>query len=131
MALTPEQLDGLEMESAHLSGLMLTCWGEPERLTRISGRYLVVLAALGEVDKLHAAYLTALNHSASPAIGRSARSAWAERPWWRRLIGCRDRSRWQAAYTWSLFAEADDDLRRVRDSVAEYRSALRVSCPAE
>lgn len=122
-ALTELDIECLEYQEGMLSGLVHTAWGEPEQLTRYAGRYSTVLALLGRVKEHE--YYAAISNAAAPFIGRPARKAWHQRPLRARfLAGPGPRSRWEQAYTDSLFMEADDSLRRISDDTAAFRTMI-------
>lgn len=116
-------LECLEYQTGFLSGLMMTCYGEPERLNRYASRYAIVLASLGRTGE--STYQTTVANTAALYIGRPARKAWSKRALrYRFLAGPGARYRWEQAYTESLFLEADSDLRRIRDEVADFRAQI-------
>jgi hypothetical protein len=119
--LTELDIDCLEYQEGMLSGLIQGAWGQPEQMHAYTTRYASVLALLGRA-KEHDYYST-IASTAVHHVGRAARKAWDDRPLLTRLFtGRRRRRAWQSAYTDSLFMEADDALRRVRDDVAVYRA---------
>lgn len=116
-------IECLEYQTGFLSGLMLGSWGEPEQLNRYASRYAIVLALLGRTGE--SAYQTGIANTAALFIGRPAKKAWSSRPLRRRfLAGPGPRYRWEQAYTESLFMEADDNLHRIQDDVAEFRAQI-------
>lgn len=125
MALTEEQIDRecLESETAYLSGMMLVAWGEPEMLTRYATRGAVICAALG--DARGSKYHLDVANGAALLIGMKAQRAWSKRAIRHRIFaGAETRHRWERAYTESLFADADDQLRRAAGFVAELRQLI-------
>jgi hypothetical protein len=119
--LTELDIDCLEYQEGMLSGVIRTAWGQPEQMARYAGRYASVLALLGRAKEHD--YYALIASTAVHQVGQAARKAWDERPLLHRLFtGRRRRRQWQSAYTDSLFIEADDALRRVRDDVAVYRA---------
>lgn len=123
MALSELDIECLEYQEGFLSGLIFTASGQPELLSRYARRYASVLALLGRVKEHE--YYTAVADAGAPFIGRAAAVAWSKRPFRARLLaGPVHRARWEQAYTASLFIEADDALRRVRDDTAGFRAAI-------
>lgn len=121
--LTELDLECLEFQEGLLSGLILVSSGQPEQLNRYATRYSTVLALLGRVKEHE--YYAAISNAAAPFIGRPAGKAWRKRPFRQRfLAGPGQRARWEQAYTDSLFMEADDSLRRVRDDTAVFRASI-------
>jgi len=121
--LTELDLECFEYQEGFLSGLMLTAWGQPEQLNRFAGRYASVLALLGRVGEHE--YYDRIGNAAAPFIGRAARKAWDGRPLRLRIVARRgQRTRWEQAYTDSLFLEAEDRLRNIRDETAAFRAVI-------
>jgi hypothetical protein len=119
--LTELDIDCLEYQEGMLSGLIQSAWGRPELMHVYASRYASVLALLGRA-KEHDYYAT-IASTAVHHIGHAARKAWDDRPLRCQVFASRRRRRqWQSAYTDSLFMEADDALRRVRDDVSVYRA---------
>ncbi|HEX9088221.1 MAG TPA: hypothetical protein VF867_11900 [Arthrobacter sp.] len=118
--LTHLDLECLEYQEGFLSGIMLTVRGQPEQLNRVAARYASVLALLGRISEHE--YYDRISSAAAPFIGRAARKAWNGRPLRHRIVGRRgQRTRWEQAYTTSLFLEAEDRLRNIRDETAAFR----------
>lgn len=103
---------------------MLTCWGNPERVVRVAIRYVAVLVTLGQAGSAEHKYHLTLHEKGLNHIGDQARHKWTKRPFLRRLLEFRSRREWEAAHTQSLFDEAEADLHRVRDSVADFRARV-------
>lgn len=121
--LTDLDLECLEYQTGHLSGLLIASSWEPEQTIRYATRYALVLAALGRMKQSEFHMLLA--EGAAPFVGRKASRAWSARPLLVRLAATRNaRERWQLAYTQSLYDEADGKLRRVAESTAEFREQM-------
>lgn len=121
--LTELDIECLEYQEGFLSGLVLISSGQPEQMNRYASRYSTVLALQGRVKEHE--YYAAIANAAAPFIGRAARKAWSERPSRSRVLsGPGARTRWEQAYTDSLFQEADDSLRRVSDDTDAFRKKI-------
>lgn len=119
--LTDLDRECLEFQEGFLSGLILSSREAPEHLTRYAFRYASVLALLGRV-KEHT-YYAAIANVSSTFVGRPAAQEWLKQPLAERLrLGPGGRIRWQQAHTDKLFQEADEELHRIEQLAAEYRS---------
>jgi hypothetical protein len=116
-------LECLEYQTGYLSGFMISSSWEPEQMTRYATRYAIVLAALGRMKESN--FQSLLAEGAAPYIGRKASKAWSERPLVSRLTATQEsREQWEAAYTQSLFADADANLQRLAEYTAEFREQM-------
>lgn len=121
--LTDLDLDCLEYQTGFLSGLVMCSWGEPEQMSVYARRYASVLALLGRVRDHE--YYTLIADTATRSLGRVSQKAWKARPLRCRLLAGRGgRTKWTSAYTDSLFMEAEDRLRGLRDDTADYRAHI-------
>lgn len=121
--LTDLDLDCLEYQTGFLSGLVMCSWGEPEQMSVYARRYASVLALLGRVRDHE--YYTLIADTATRSLGRVAQKAWKARPLRCRLgAGQGGRGKWTSAFTDSLFMEAEDRLRGLRDDTADYRAHI-------
>jgi hypothetical protein len=121
--LTDLDLDCLEYQTGFLSGMVMGSYGEPEQMSVYARRYAGVLALLGRAREYE--YYALIADTASSHIGRAARKAWDERPLRHRLFAGRvERGRWLNAYTDSLFMEAGDRIRGLRDETADFRAHI-------
>lgn len=121
--LTDLDLECLEYQTGHLSGLLIASSWEPEQTIRYATRYALVLAALGRMKQSEFHMLLA--EGAAPFVGRKASRAWYRRPLHKRLLATpQARAVWEAAYTQSLFADADANLQRVAESTLEFREQM-------
>lgn len=121
--LTDLDLECLEYQTGHLSGLIISSSDEPEQMTRYATRYAVVLAALGRMKESN--FHSILAEGAAQHVGRRASRAWYRRPLHKRLRATRHaRAVWEAAYTQALFADADANLARLTEYTEEFRGQV-------
>lgn len=122
-ALTQLDLECLDFQTGFLSGLVMVSWGHAEQLNRYASHYANILALLGRTKESD--YYSAVASAASSSIGTAAQAAWAKRHLRYRLFATTaTRQGWQSAYTDSLLTEADDNLRRIADDVADFRTQI-------
>jgi hypothetical protein len=121
--LTDLDLECLEYQTGHLSGFLLTSSGDPEQTNRYASRYAIVLAALGRMKESNLKLILA--DASAQHIGLKARRAWSERPLASRLTATpAAREQWEADYTQSLFAEADERLNRLAEYTTDFRAQM-------
>lgn len=122
-ALTQVDIECLEFQTGFLSGLVLGSWGEPEQLNQYASHYASTLDLLGRNKE--SAYYATIATAAASRIGQSASTAWTKRRLRHRLFASTaTRQHWQAAYTDSLFMEADDKLRLLFEETAVFRAQI-------